>query len=114
MRARAEIREVTLFIERDRFLFRQVFDQHDLVVLAFILEILERFIARQHLLHQRDIFLRDLRHLLLDRCEILLAENMIRVQIIVEAIIDRRSDSKLHAREQMLDRLCHHMGRRMT
>ena len=114
MRARAEIREVTLFIERDRFLLRQVFDQHDLVVLAFILEILERFIARQHLLHQRDIFLRDLRHLLLDRCEILLAENMVRVQIIVEAIIDRRSDSKLHAREQVLDRLRHHMGRRMT
>ena len=114
MRARTEIREIPLFVERDRLLFRQIFDQHDLVVLAFSLEILERLFARQHLLHQRNIFLRDLRHFLLDRCEILLAEDMVRIQIIVEAIIDRRSDSKLHTREQMLNRLCHHMGRSMT
>ena len=114
MRAGAEVCEITLFVEGNLCIFRKIIDKHDLVVLALVLEELQCFGTGNDLLHQRNIFLGNLGHFLFNGCEIFLAEYMFRIQVIVEAVINGRSDGKLGAREQMLDSLGHYMGSGMA
>ena len=114
VRTGAEICEVALFIHGNLSIFRKVIDQHNLVILSLVLEELQCFIAADYFLYQWNVFLGNLGHFLFNGCEIFLAENMGRVQIIVETVINSRSDGKLGAWEQVLDSLGHHMGSGMT
>ena len=55
----------------------------------------------------------DLPHALLDRLQVLRVERAIGVEVVVEAILDRRPDAQLGLREQVLDGLRHDVGGRM-
>ena len=110
----AEVCEIALFVEGNLCIFRKVINKHDLVILAFVLEELQCFAAAYHFLDQRNVFFGNLGHFFFNGCKIFLAEYMVRVQIIIEAVINSRSNGKLGAREQMLDSLRHHMGSGMA
>src|SRR5215475_5432288 len=49
----------------------------------------------------------DLAHLLLDGLEVVRAERLRHVEVVVEAVLDRRPDAELRLREQVLDGLRH-------
>ncbi len=54
------------------------------------------------------------RHPLLDRRQVVRRERPIELEVVVEAVGDRRPDAELGAREQAHHRLGHHMGGRVT
>lgn len=51
----------------------------------------------------------DLLHLLLDGLEVLGREGPLDVEVVVEAVLDRRADAQLGLGEELLHRLCHHV-----
>ena len=110
VRTRAKIRKVTLRVHGDDRIFGQVLNQLHLVVLVSFLEEFERFLSGNLASDQRQILLYDFLHFLLDLQEILLCEFVLGFQVIVESVIDRRTDRKFRVRPQVLDRLRHDMG----
>ncbi len=52
----------------------------------------------------------DLLHLLLDAAEVVGVERLLDVEVVVEAVLDRRADAELGLREELLHRLGHHVG----
>ena len=116
VRAAAEILEGTVAVERDRlraFVGDQVLDQLDLELLVLGPEDLDRFgdghVTPLELLVGLDVtphrFL-DLRQVRVGDLDVL-GE----VEVVVEAVVDRRSDRHPGARVQLLDRGRHHVGR---
>ena len=98
MRAAAEIGEVALRVERDVALRRV--DQLDLVRLSLGLEPRAGGVASDRLPRPRPA-LADLAHdLRLDRGEILLADRLRELEVVVEAVLDRGPDRDLHVRVQ--------------
>ena len=109
MRPRAEIRKLALCIGGDRFVLRQIFDQLDLVVLALRTEIFDCLRARNLVPLGFQILLDNLLHFLLDVAQIGIRQLAFHVEVIVEPVLDRGTDRKLHIalRIEALDRLCH-------
>ena len=68
-------------------------------------EELHRLVARHHLALHRQVLLRDLGHLLLDRGEVLRREGPLVGEVVVEAVLDHRADGDLRVGEQLLHRL---------
>ena len=60
------------------------------------------------------VVLDDLAHPGLDRLEVLGRERGLDVEVVVEAVLDRRPDAELRVGEQVLDRLGHHVRRRVA
>ena len=103
VRAAAEIREVPLRVERDRAvgLLREL----DLVRLVLGLEARDR-VQERGLLARPRAALRDLTpDLLLDRGEVVLGDRLGELEVVVEAVGDRRPDRDLHARVEAEDGL---------
>ena len=88
-------------------ILHQVLDQLDLVVLALAAEALDGVGHRQVLAHEVLVGLDVLAHLGLDRLEVLLGElHAVReLEVVVEAVLDRRPDRDLHAGVEL-----HHRG----
>src|SRR4030095_4437333 len=103
VRATAEIGEVTLGVEGDRSLGR--IDELDLVVLALRLEAPPCLVATDLLALPRASFRELPAHLLLDALERLLADRLGELEVIVEAVLDRRPDGDLDAWIEMPDGL---------
>ena len=110
MRAAAQIEPVALVVERDRLVLRDGVEQLELEALAHGVEALSRDLARHLLPHEWQVGLHDLGHARLDPPEILGRERLIAKEVVVEAVLDRRTDGHLRAGEQVLDRLGHDMG----
>src|SRR5699024_10994522 len=70
--------------------------------------------ARQLEALERELLLADLTHLSLERVQILLREGERRIEIVVEAVFDRRADGELDLGIQALDRLREDVGYRMA
>src|SRR4029453_15048739 len=98
MRAAAEVGEVALGVEGDRLLGR--IDELDLVVLVLLLEALPRLATAHFLALPRSPFLELPTHLFLDALERLLADGLGEVEVVVEAVFDRRAGGDLHPRVQ--------------
>ena len=113
VRPGAEVGEVALTVEGDLLALRQIADKLDLVGLFPFLHERDGFIARESIPLEADILLDDLLHLALDLFEIFRLERFLHVKVVVEALLDRGPDSKLHFREQTLDRLREDMRRRV-
>ena len=112
MRPAAEIREVALPIEGDRTV-RGV-NQLGLVHLAVGFEQLPSFV-RTDLPSLPLAALGDLTaHLVLEPGEIVLADRLGKLEVVVEAVIDRRADRHLGAGEQTTGRLGEQMCCRVT
>ena len=110
VRAAAEIGELALRIERDVALGGV--DELDLV--RVVGEELARFVARDLTALPAAAFLQLTPDLLLDPLEILLPDRLGEVEVVVEAVLDRRADRELHARIEMRDGLGQQMRRRVA
>ncbi len=111
MRAAAEVGEVALRVERDVALGGV--DQLDLVRLVLGLEAGPRVVARDRLARPLAP-LGDLApDLLLDAREIGVADRLRELEVVVEAVLDRRADRDLHAGVEPPHSLGQEMGRRV-
>ena len=78
------------------------------------LEILHGVVARHELARDRLVFLRKFRHLLFDGDEILGRERPLVRKVVVETVLDHRTDRHLRIGKEFLDRVRKQMGGRMT
>src|SRR5712692_9062319 len=108
VRAAAEVDELALPVERHPGRVEPLEDL-DLVGLAALAEEADRLLARELLALERIVRLRDLAHDGLDLLEVLGRERLRLREIVVEAVFDRGTDRHLHAGEQALHRLGHHV-----
>ena len=114
MRSGTEIYKISLLIERNDFVLRQVFDQLHLVILVLVSHELDSFFPRQLEAFQRIVGLDHLLHFLLDLQKILIVEFVLHIKVIIKSVIDRRSDSQLGIRPQFLHGLSQNVGRRVS
>ena len=105
MRAGAEVNEVALTIEADRGVLGQVVDELDLVGLLALFHEPDGFLTRKLEALKLQFFLADLAHLGLEFLQNLGRKRFRGVEVIVEAVIDRRADGKLDLGVQALHRL---------
>ena len=114
VRAAAEVDELAFRVQRDRLGGRDRRDDLRLVVLAHVLEELDRVVARhfraQHLL----VLARELGHLRFDRRNVLGREGALVREVVVEAVLDHRPDRYLRLRKQLLHRVGEQMRGRVT
>jgi hypothetical protein len=106
--AAAKIEEATLLIGRDDVVGRQPRDQLDLV--GVLGEYLERLVAADHLADERLGPFLVAAHPPLDLHEVVRGQRPRQVEIVVEAMLDRRADPKSSLRKHLLDRLRHQVG----
>ena len=116
VRAAAEVRERAVGVERDVVdpgVLHQVLDQLDLVVLVLALEALERLLGRHVLARERLVGLHVLAHLGLDALEVVLGDRhaLGELEVVVEAVVDRRADRDLRAGIEVQDRGGEHVRR---
>ena len=102
VRAAAEVGERAVGVEADgldALVSDEVLDQLDLVVLALALEALERGRHRDVLARERLVGLDVLAHLGLERLEVVLGDGdaVGELEVVVEALADRRADRDLGA-----------------
>ena len=114
MRACAQIHEFALTVKADYRILRQILDQLHLIVFVSLLHEGDRLITGKRKALQRQALLHDLLHFLFDCGKILAGNGLLKLKIIIEAILNCRSDRQLRIRIQALYRLCQNMGSRMT
>ncbi len=113
VRAAAEVHEGAVAVEGDRLALGQVADQLFLVVLA--LEVIERGLAGREDRVLEALIGRDVgAHPLLDRRQVVGREGAGQVEVVVEAILDRRADAELGFGEEFEHRLGHDVRRRVA
>jgi hypothetical protein len=98
VRPTAEVGEVPLRVQRDRAL--GAVDELDLVGLVLLLEPRPGVVARDLLPRPFAAFLELPLDLLLDPLEVVLLDRVREVEVVVEAVVDRRADRDLDARVQ--------------
>ena len=112
MRASAEIGEVALRVERDVSLGRV--DELDLVVLALLGEELLGLVRRNLLTLPGAALLQLALDLRLDLLERVFADRLRELEVVVEAVLDRRADRDLRAGVETPDRLGEQVRRRVA
>ena len=95
MGSSAEVCELPLRVERDALPLWQIVDELDLVRLSCLLKELKRFLAADFLSLEPQVLLDNLLHFLFDIREIALAQLAIHIDVIIEAVVDGRTDGKL-------------------
>jgi len=103
VRPGAQVGEIALAVKRDYGVFRELVDQLDLVGFFFFQHQLPRLGTGQLEAFQGQIGLDDLLHLILDLFQIIGREGVFAVKIVIEAILDRRTDGQARLREQLFD-----------
>ena len=116
MGACAEVCELALRIEGDHLVLWQILNQLHLIVFTLLTEECNRLCTGNLAADKRQILLDDLLHFLFDITKIGIRQLVLHVEIVVEAVLDRRSDRELHValRIQALHRLRHDVRRRMA
>ncbi len=114
VRAAAQVGERAVAVERDgldSLVLHEVLDQLDLVVLVLGLEALERLLDAHVAALERLVRLHVLAHRGLDARQVLLGQlgPLGELEVVVEAVLDRRADADLHARVELQDRLGEHV-----
>ena len=111
MGAGAQVSEVALGVQADNSIFRQVVDQFNFIDFLFRGKTGQRVLAGHFAAYQRNVLFDNFRHFFFDGGQIFRREDVLAVDIIIEAGVDGGADSEFHTREQMLNSLGHHMGR---
>ena len=109
VRTAAQVEPVALGIDLEILAFGNRVNQLDLVGLAFLLEDLASLVAAPHFLGEGFVARDDLPHLRLDGGEILRGEGLVAGEVVIEAVLDHRTDGHLRSREKLLHRFCEHM-----
>ena len=98
MRTSAQVSELPLAIKRDALSNWELSDDLSLVLLSLSLEQLDYILACHRLPGYGQIGPRELFHLCLNRCKVGLSKPRIVGKIVVEAVLDHRTDSNLRLR----------------
>ena len=115
VRADAHVDVFALLIEAEHRVFRQVTDMLNLILFAALLHELDGLLAAEHKRLDRQVFLDDLRHLRLNRGQILVGELLIaQIDVIIKALLGRRAIGEVRVRIQALDRLRKNVRGRMA
>ena len=109
MRAAAEIEPVALLVDLDLLVGRNGVDQLDLEILAHVAEGFLGLLARPDFLAEGFVARDDLLHLLLDDGQVFQRERLVAEEVVIEAVLDHRTDGDLRARPQRLDGFRHDM-----
>src|SRR5216110_2208081 len=86
---------------------------NELELVRVVREQLPRLVARDLAALPAAAFLQLAPDLLLDPLEILLPDRLGEVEVVVEAVLDRRPDRQLDSRVETTDRLCQEVRRGM-
>jgi hypothetical protein len=114
VRAAAEVDPAALAIQADGLAGRNAGDDLGLVFLALVEEVLYRRIAREFAALHRQVLLRKLCHARFDGREVLGREGARIGEVVVEAVLDHRTDRDLRLGEQLLDRMGQQVRRGMA
>ena len=114
VRPAAKVRELAFGVKRDRLVGWNRRDDFGLVVLADGFEIRDRVVARHELARHRLVFFGELGHLRLDGAEVLRRERALEREVVVEAVLDHRTDRHLRVGEQFLYRVREQVRRRVA
>ena len=114
VRTAAEVDEVALTIERNRFAFGDGFDQFGLVLFTHVEEELHGFVARHFDAFDRKVALDDFVHAGFDLLQVFGREGTFEGEVVVEAVFNGRPDRHLRRREEFLDGLGHQVRRRVA
>ena len=114
MGAGAEVGKLTLLIEADDGVFRQVLNQLNLVRLALFLHQCDCLSTGQLKTFERQCFFNDLLHLSFNLGQIVSGDGGLGIYVVVEAVGNRRTDCQLDFRPEAFDRLCHDVGSGMA
>ena len=114
VRAAAEVGERAVRVERDgvdALVADEVLDQLDLVRLVLRAEAVERLLDGHVLARERLARLDVLAHLLLERGQVVLGDRdaLGELEVVVEAVLDRRADRDLRARVEVEHRRGEHV-----
>ena len=109
MRTGTKVDIFALLIERNLGVFRKILDQFHFVRLFAFFHKFNCFIAGKSKSFQLCSLFYDLFHLFFDLVK-RLAVKRFHIKIIIETVLDRRSDRTFRMRIQTFDRLCQHMG----
>src|SRR5581483_6838252 len=112
MRATAEVGEVALRVQRDVAL--RSADELDLVRLALLFEARDRIAARDLLARPVAALVELPLDLGFDALEFCFRDRLGEVEVVVEAVLDRRPDRDLHAWVEPANRFREEMRRRMA
>ncbi len=102
VRAAAQVDEVSFSVQRHFFARGNCGDDLGFVVLADRFEEFDRFVARPHLADDRQVLCGQFGHALLDRGEILERKGTLIREVVIEAVLDHRTDGDLRFREEIL------------
>jgi hypothetical protein len=112
VRSAAEIGEVALGVQRDVAFGR--IDQLDLVVLITREEALPRLLSRDLFTLPLTSLSKFSPNLFFDARKIVLADRLRELEVVVEAVLDRRPDRDLHAGVEAANRLGEQVRRRVA
>ena len=113
VRTAAHVDVFLVIVEAHLLFIGHVLDQAQLVVLAALLEHVDHFGARRHLLDDVVVLVDELAHALLYRGEIVGRERALVPDVVIEAVVDDRADDHLRGRIKLLDRVADEMRGRM-
>ena len=107
----AEIGEVALRIKGDGPIF-EAFEQVEFVLVALLREVGRGFCLGHGSAGEGGLGFGQIQHLLLHRRKVLVGEGVLpEIHVVVEPVLQRRPDPKLHPRVQRLERLGQQVGR---
>src|SRR5690348_6283536 len=107
MRPAAEVDEVSLRVDRDRLPIWKALDQFHLILFAIGFEKVERFLLAHFPAMDGEVPCGNFTRPLLDLLEVFRSERPLIGEVVVETILERRSDGELGGRKELLDGLRH-------
>ena len=115
VRPAAEVGELAGLVDRDLLVGRgELLDEVALHEVAFRLEALQAFLARQKLARVRQVLLHQLLHLLLDGLQVLGRERLLAIEVVEEAALGRRAVAELGLGKEFQHRRGHQVRRRVA
>ena len=110
VRTAAKIEPVALLVDLDLLVSRNGVDQLDLEGLAHVAEGFLCLLARPDFLCERFVARDDLAHLFFDHRQVFQRERLVAGKVVVESVLDHRSDRDLCPRPQVLHCFSQHVG----
>jgi hypothetical protein len=114
VRPAAEVDPVALAVERDRVLLRDRGDDLGLVFLSNGRKVRDRLVARHLATLNRKILPCDLLHFFLYQGQVFRSERPLVGEVVIEAVLDHRTDRHLRFREKLFHRLRKEVGTRVA
>src|SRR5712691_10596683 len=102
MRSAAQVDEVGLLVQRNRLALRNRFNDLRLVVLALVLEKIDRVSASHDFPADLNVAPGDLNHALFDRSKVIRRERTGVGKVVIETVLDYRTDRHLSLGKQLL------------